>query len=233
MLGRYCPEHRQDSRTPSPSSSLLLLALTGNIASGKSAVAARLVHHGATLIDADVLAREVVAPGTPGLNAIVQRWGPDVLQPDGSLHRPRLRHIVFGAADERAALDAIVHPEVERLRTLRVEEARTRGDQVVVCDIPLLFEKSLQDRFDGVLFVDAPAAVRLERLLTHRALSSAVAQAMMAAQLPVAEKRSRATWIIDNAGTMEELHHQVDTLWPSLFARASGAVPLPPLLHAP
>jgi dephospho-CoA kinase len=196
-------------------------------------VAARLVQHGATLIDADVLAREAVAPGTPGLAAIVERWGHEILQLDGTLDRPRLRHIVFGDSDERAALDAIVHPEVERLRTLRVEEARARGDQVVVCDIPLLFEKSLQDRFDAVLFVEAPESVRFERLMTRRTLTAAVAQAMMSAQLPSAEKRQRATWVIDNTGTMEELQRQVDALWPSLVSIASGSAPLPTPRHAP
>src|SRR5919199_6853443 len=122
---------------------MLLVGLTGNIASGKSTVARMLVERGATVIDADVLARQAVEVGTPAYNAIVERWGRDVLAPDGHLDRPALRQRVFADPEELEALNEIVHPEVLRLRTQLVGEARRRGDHVVVADIPLLFERNL------------------------------------------------------------------------------------------
>lgn len=199
---------------------MLVIGLTGNIAAGKSAVAARLAEWGATIVDADVLAREAVAPGTPGLAAIVQRWGPAVLAPDGSLDRAALRRIVFADAGERDALNAIVHPEVERLRGEAVAAARAQGAQIVVCDIPLLFEVGRERDVDLVLLVDAPESVRRERLLRDRGLSAAEADAMIAAQMPSAAKRERSHYVLENSGTREALDAQVDALWPTLLAEA-------------
>ena len=147
---------------------MLLVGLTGNIASGKSTVARLLAERGATIIDADDLARRAVEPGSPALKAIVTRWGPQILLPDGALDRGALRHIVFNDPDALVALNRIVHPEVERLRAAAVAEARDRGDRIVVCDIPLLFEKKMVDEFNMVLLVDAPRSLRLERVV-HRA----------------------------------------------------------------
>lgn len=191
-------------------------------------VAARLVELGATLIDADMLAREAVAPGTPGLDAIVTRWGTHLRRNDGTLDRAALRQIVFSDPADRGALDAIVHPEVERRRQMLVDAARTRGDEIVVCDIPLLFEKNLQDRFGAVMLVDAPVALRAERLVRNRRLTPAEAQAMIDAQLPSGPKRERATWVIDNTGSLDELRAQVDALWPRIRTQASALSPLPP-----
>ncbi|MEQ1690509.1 MAG: dephospho-CoA kinase [Gemmatimonas sp.] len=191
----------------------LHLGLTGNIASGKSSVARQLATLGATIIDADQLAREVVAPGTPAFDAIIARFGSGVIAPDGALDRAALRRLVFHDSPAREALNAIVHPAVGRLRDARLSEAVARGDQVVISDIPLLFEVGLEQAFDGVLLVDAPSSVRLERLIRDRGLTAADAQAMIDAQWPSARKRAGATWVIDNDGTPAQLEVRVATLW--------------------
>jgi dephospho-CoA kinase len=198
---------------------MLLVGLTGNIAAGKSTVARLLAERGATVVDADVLAREAVRPGTPALAAIVERWGAGVLAPDGVLDRPALRARVFGAPDQLAALNAIVHPEVARLRDDAVAAARARGDRAVVCDVPLLFENDLAGEFDLVVLVDAPRDLRLERLVHDRGLREPEAMAMLAAQMPAELKRARADHVIENAGSREALAAQVDALWRSLHAR--------------
>lgn len=197
---------------------MLIVGLTGNIAAGKSAVAARLAELGALIIDADILAREAVEPGRPALAAIAGRWGNDVLRPDGSLDRAALRRIVFSDPAERAALDAIVHPAVDRLRIAAIETARRRGETLVICDIPLLFEAGLEHKVDIVVLVDAPVELRRARLINDRTLPPEEADAMIAAQLPSAEKRARADHIIDNDGTLEQLDERVAALWQSLLA---------------
>ena len=138
---------------------MLLVGLTGNIASGKSTVAQLFSERGATIIDADVLARRAVERGTPAFEAIVKRWGTAVLAPDQMLDRA-LRRIVFSKPKELDALNEIVHPEVERLRQERIADARARGDRIVVCDIPLLFEKKMVDGFDRIVLVDSPRPLR-------------------------------------------------------------------------
>jgi dephospho-CoA kinase len=187
----------------------LHLALTGNIASGKSTVAALLAGHGATIIDADLLAREAVAPGSPGLAAVVAHFGPAVLQPNGTLDRAALREQVFADPAARDALNAIVHPDVRRRRDVAVQAALARGDQVIISDIPLLFEVGLEQQFDGVILVDAAPAVRLARLVRDRGLSAEEAQRMIDAQWPSERKRAGASWIIDNDGPREALAAQV------------------------
>jgi dephospho-CoA kinase len=197
---------------------MLQLALTGNIASGKSTVAALLAAHGATIIDADVLARDAVRPGTPALEALVERFGPSILLADGTLDRPALRDRVFRDPVAREAVNAIVHPAVGRLRDRQLTEAKRRGDAVVISDIPLLFEVGLEHAFDGVILVDAPESARLERLVRDRALSRDQAQAMMNAQWPSTRKRAGATWIIDNDGPPEQLAGCVADLWQTILA---------------
>lgn len=203
---------------------MLVVGLTGNIAAGKSAVAARLASHGVPVIDADRLARDAVAPGTHALRAIVRRWGTAILAADGTLDRAALRRIVFGDVQERRALDAIVHPEVARLRDAAVEAERARGAPLVVCDIPLLFEVGLADLVDRIVLVDAPVTVRRERLVRDRGLTTAEADAMIAAQMPAGRKRAAAHRVIENAGTREALHAQVDALVDELraLARTTG-----------
>ena len=204
---------------------MLLIGLTGNIASGKSTVARRLAAHGATLIDADVLARQAVEPGTQGFREIVERWGSAVVAPDGGLDRAALRSEVFNDPEELEALNAIVHPRVVELRMQQMDEARDRGDRIVVYDVPLLFERHVADKVDRILLVDAPRAVRLERLVRDRGLSETDAMAMIAAQMPAELKRARADYVIDNTGSIDELHERVDEIWETIeaeYARVSG-----------
>lgn len=202
---------------------MLLVGLTGNIAAGKSTVAQHLTALGATLIDADLLAREAVRPRTPALDAIVSRWGHAVLTPDGHLDRPALRALVFEHPEELTALNGIVHPEVARLRDAALGEARARGDRVVVCDVPLLFERDLAGDYDVVVLVDAPRELRLERLVHDRGLHEPEAMAMIAAQMPAELKRARADVVIENAGPREALEARVAEVWRALEARAAEA----------
>ena len=164
-----------------------------------------------------------------GYDAIVRRWGNDVLSPDGVLDRAALRRRVFGQPDELHELNAIVHPEVERMRDELVAEARARGDRIVVCDIPLLFENNLTEGFDRIVLVDAPRPVRLERLVRDRGLRETEAMQMIARQMPADLKRARADFVIDNDGTREALEHRVHEVWRALDAeaatRAHAAIP--------
>lgn len=201
---------------------MLLVGLTGNIASGKSSVARMLAERGATIIDADVLAREAVEPGTPALAAIAERWGPQVLQADGRLDRDKLRAIAFGDPEQLEALNRIVHPDVERRRVAAVEAARVRGDRIVVCDIPLLFEKKMVPLFDMVVLVDAPRPMRMERVVQSRGLDQAEAMAIIAAQMPADLKRARADLLIRNTGSLEDLERRVDAAWATLDAAATA-----------
>ena len=201
---------------------MLLVGLTGNIASGKTTVAQLLSERGATIIDADVLARRAVERGTSAFDAITRRWGTSVLAPDGHLDRAALRRAVFGNPRELEALNDIVHPEVERLRKQRIDEARARGDRIVVCDIPLLFEKKMVERFDRILLVDAPRPLRLERLVSDRGLRETEAMDMIAAQMPADLKRARADFVIDNGGTLTELESRVAEIWASLVQDAES-----------
>ena len=199
---------------------MLLVGLTGNIASGKSTVAQLLSERGATIIDADVLARRAVERGSRAFDAIAQRWGTSVLTPDGQLDRAALRRSVFGNPKELEALNQIVHPEVERLRESRIADARARGDRIVVCDIPLLFEKKMVDRFDKIVLVDAPRPLRLERLVVDRGLRETEAMDIIASQMPAELKRARADFVIDNRGTLTELESRVNELWATLLQEA-------------
>ena len=203
---------------------MLLVGLTGNIASGKSTVAQLLSERGATIIDADVLARRAVERGTRAFDAIVKRWGTSVLAPDGDLDRAALRRAVFGNPKELEALNDIVHPEVERLRDERIREARSRGDRIVVCDIPLLFEKKMADRFERIILVDAPRPLRLERLVSDRGLRETEAMDMIAAQMPAELKRARADFVIDNASTLTQLEQRVSEVWAALQQDAESRV---------
>ena len=196
---------------------MLLVGLTGNIASGKSTVAQMLSERGATIIDADVLARRAVEPGTPGYRSIVDRWGDAVLTADGQLDRAALRGIVFSNPDALEQLNAIVHPEVERMRDRFVREALDRGDRIVVADIPLLFERHLGENFDRIILVDAPRPLRLERLVKNRGLREAEAVDMITAQMPAELKRARADIVIDNDGTLAQLEQQVAAAWATLL----------------
>jgi dephospho-CoA kinase len=212
---------------------MLLIGLTGNIASGKSTAAQLLAARGATIIDADVLARRAVEVGTPAYEEIVRRWGGTVLTPDGRLDRGALRERVFDDHDELEELNRIVHPEVDRLRREMIEAARRRGDRVVVCDIPLLFEKHLAGQFDKIILVDAPRPMRLERLVRDRGLHETEAMKMIAAQMPAELKRARADYVIDNTGAPAELEARVDEVWRELEREAEPHASGQPALSVP
>lgn len=192
---------------------MLLVGLTGNIASGKSTVARLLAEHGATIIDSDELARRAVERDTQAFRQIVRRWGDDVLSPDGMLDRAALRRQVFPDQSQLEELNRIVHPEVLRLRDRETAAARERGDRIVVCDIPLLFEVNAVDEFDRIVLVDAPRPVRLERLVRDRGLRETEAMDMIAAQMPAELKRARADWVIENSGSKKDLEQEVEKLW--------------------
>lgn len=179
-----------------------------------------LARHGATVVDSDTLARQAVELGTPTLTAIAHRFGDGVLLPTGELNRAALGRLVFRDPVARRDLNAIVHPEVGRLREVELERARLARVRIVVSDVPLLFEVRLEDSFDAVVLVDAPEPMRLQRLITRRDLPEADARAMMSAQWAAHEKRALATYIIDNDGTVEQLQQRVDALWQELEALA-------------
>jgi dephospho-CoA kinase len=201
--------------------SMLLVGLTGNIASGKSTVAHLLSERGATIIDADILARRAVEPGTPAHRTIVERWGAVILAADGGIDRGALRRIVFSEQADLEQLNTIVHPEVERMRAALVEQACLRGDRLVVCDIPLLFERRMTGDFDRIVLVDAPRPVRLERLVRDRGLRETEAMDMIVAQMPAELKRARADHVVDNAGTLTQLDARVAEVWAALLAEAA------------
>lgn len=201
---------------------MLRVALTGNIASGKSSVARVWARLGAPIIDVDVLARRAVEPGSPALERIAQAFGPGVLEPGGGLDREAMRAIVFRDEAARRRLEAIVHPEVARLRREEEQRLEREGARIVVNDIPLLFEVGLEDEFDVVVLVDAPEAVRLERLVRDRGLDPDEARRMIAAQMPAEQKRRRSDIVIENAGTLEELEARAERVWRELERRVSG-----------
>ena len=198
---------------------MLRVGLTGGIGSGKSEVARRLVAHGAVLVDADLIAREVVEPGTPGLAAVVAEFGEDVLLPDGTLDRDRLGSIVFADAGRLAALNAIVHPLVGR-RMRELDDAAP-ADAVVVYDVPLLTENDLAGNYDTVVVVDAPVETQIARLVGLRGMTEEAARARIAAQATRAQRRAIADYVIDNSGPLDDLSAQVDALWAELSAKAA------------
>jgi dephospho-CoA kinase len=200
---------------------MLKVGLTGGIGAGKSEVSRLLVEHGAVLIDADRIAREVVEPGTPGLAAVVEAFGSDVLAPDGSLDRPALGAIVFADADRLAVLNSIVHPLVGA-RSAELEAAAT-GDSVVVHDVPLLAENGLAPLYDLVIVVDASPETQLDRLVRLRGMSEEDARARMAAQVTRDKRLETADIVIDNDVPLDELHRRVDAVWADLAQRASAA----------
>jgi dephospho-CoA kinase len=205
---------------------MLRVGLTGGIGSGKSEVSSRLAARGAAVIDADQAARDVVAPGTPGLAQVVAAFGDGVLRPDGSLDRPALGKIVFSDEAALGKLNAIVHPLVHQHMADAEERAiREGGDEaVIVHDIPLLAEggQSRSAGFDLVIVVDVPPEVQLERLTAHRGMSEEDAAARMAAQATREQRLAIADIVIDNSGTLADLDQRVGEVWADLRARAAA-----------
>lgn len=183
------------------------VGLTGGVASGKSTVSAILRELGAVVIDADQLAREVVARGTPGLAQVVAAFGPDVLTPEGELDRAKVGSLVFADEAKRRVLEGIVHPLVFE-RIVALEEAAPPG-ALVVHDIPLLAESGRADTFDAVIVVDVPPEVQVERMLRDRGWTEADARARIAAQAAPEDRRAIATYVVDNTGTLEDLRRRV------------------------
>ncbi|MEV8090124.1 dephospho-CoA kinase [Streptomyces nigra] len=197
---------------------MVKVGLTGGIGAGKSEVSRLLVEHGAVLIDADRIAREVVAPGTPGLAAVVEAFGEDVLAADGSLDRPRLGSIVFADPERLAVLNSIVHPLVGA-RSRELEEAAAE-DAVVVHDVPLLTENGLAPLYDLVVVVDADPDTQLDRLVRLRGMTEEDARARMAAQATREQRRAIADIVIDNDVPLDELRRCVKDVWEDLVRRA-------------
>lgn len=201
---------------------MLNVGLTGNIGAGKSTVARWLREWGGTLIDSDELVREVQLPGSDTLRAIARQFGSDILKPNGSIDRDVLRGRAMRDAQTLNALNEIVHPAVQQLRAERAFLAAERGDCVLVNDIPLLFEVLDPSDFDIVVLVDAPEALRRERIKQERGLSGEAAERMIAAQLPAAEKRARSGIVLDNDGTLEDLEVAAHAAWREIRKRAAA-----------
>jgi len=193
---------------------MLRVGLTGGIGAGKSEVSQRLAAQGATVIDADAVAREVVGPGTPGLAEVVEAFGRGVLRQDGSLDRPRLGEIVFADPDLRATLNSIVHPRVAARMSELEQAAGTAG--VVVHDVPLIAENGLASTYDVVVVVDAPRRVQADRLVRHRGMTREQAMARIGAQASRKQRLAIAGIVIDNSGSLSELDRQVGELWTEL-----------------
>jgi dephospho-CoA kinase len=190
-----------------------LIGLTGGIATGKSSVDRMLAARGARVIDADALAREAVLPGEPTLERVVERFGTKVLQPDGALDRRLLGEIVFADAQARHDLERITHPRIIELSQQRIASALASDAPLVVVDIPLLYEGERDTTFQGVLVVYAPPDMQIRRLHDRNGLDETAAQQRLDAQLPIDEKRRRATWVIDNSGDFEATEREVDAWW--------------------
>lgn len=198
-----------------------IVALTGGIASGKSTIAARLAEHGAVIVDADQLVREVQQPGSPVLAAIAEEFGERMLQPDGSLNRAALGQRVFGDAEAVRRLNAIVHPAVRAESARRFAQALAADPgAVVVYDVPLLVEARVDDPWDLVIVAHAPAELRRRRLIELRGMTEADAAARIASQVSDEARLGVADVVIDTTGTLDETHRQIDALWSSLPALA-------------
>ncbi|MET7619602.1 dephospho-CoA kinase [Streptomyces sp. NPDC005408] len=202
---------------------MLKVGLTGGIGAGKSEVSRLLESYGAVLIDADKIAREVVEPGTPGLAAVVEAFGPEILTPEGTLDRPKLGSIVFADPDRLATLNAIVHPLVGA-RSMELEAA-AGPDAVVVHDVPLLAENKLAPLYDLVVVVDASPDTQLDRLVRLRGMTESEARARMAAQATREQRLEIADLVIDNDGPLEQLEPQVRKVWAELKERAVASEP--------
>ena len=198
-----------------------LIALTGGIASGKSTIAARLAEHGAVIVDADRIVREVQAPGSPVLERIAAEFGTEMIAPDGHLDRAALGGRVFGDAEALGRLNAIVHPAVKAESQRRFEAARQADPTaVVVYDVPLLVEARTDDPWDLIVVADAPAAVREDRLVRQRGLDRAEAVKRIASQVPDERRREIADVLIDTSGDIADTIRQTDALWWTLSEAA-------------
>ncbi|WP_334151991.1 dephospho-CoA kinase [Microbacterium sp.] len=197
-----------------------LIALTGGIASGKSTIARRLAEHGAVIVDADQIVRDVQSPGSPVLHRIAEEFGADVITADGALDRAALGAAVFGDPERLAQLNAIVHPAVRAESQRRFEEALSAdAGAVVVYDVPLLVEARVDDPWDTIVVAHAPQAERRRRLIEIRGMDATAADARIAAQVSDEQRLAIADAVIDTAGTIAETHAQTDALWERIRPR--------------
>ncbi|QOS78047.1 dephospho-CoA kinase [Paenibacillus sp. JNUCC31] len=188
------------------------IGLTGGIATGKSSVSAFLASKGALLIDADVIAREVMLPGHPVLTAAVQRFGQAILNEDGTLDRKKLGSIVFQSPEERKALEAITHPAIRKeMRERAAAYELEHPDKLVVSDIPLLYESGLEDGFEEVMVVYVPRSIQRERLMSRDGMTAEQAEARMDTQMDIEDKKQRADIVIDNSGLWSETEKQINS----------------------
>ncbi len=190
--------------------SMLVFGLTGGLASGKSTVAARFRTLGVPVVDADQIAREVVAPGTPGLAAVADAFGPSVLQPDGSLDRARLADVVFGSPDQRRRLNAILHPLIRAASASHLAELAARGEPLACYEAALLVENGLADAFRPLVVVAVAEDAQVTRAMARDGATEEQARARIAAQLPLAAKVAAADFVIDTTGPREETAKRVD-----------------------
>ena len=196
---------------------MLKIGLTGGIASGKSTVAAMFVELGARSIDTDLIARQVVAPGGPVLQSIVNAFGPEVLDANGGLDRPRLRERIFKDREARKKLNAIVHPAVAagvQAEFARIEQEDPKA--VALVDVPLLFETNTEKRYETIVVVYVPPQMQVQRLMARDGVSQEAAEQSLKAQMPLEEKRKKAQFVVDNSGTLQETRKQVRAVWQTL-----------------
>lgn len=205
---------------------MLRVALTGGIATGKTYVRMRLATHGIPTSDADTLAREVVAPGTPGLAAVVARFGEAVLSPDGRLDRKALGRVVFADPEARQALEAIIHPAVQAASRAWLDQLAEQADApVAIADIPLLFETGREREFDKTIVTSCPESQQIARIVERDGLTEDEARARIAAQWPAEDKLRRADFVIDTGGTFGDTNRQIDRVLDKLLALASAGSP--------
>lgn len=215
------PEYWGTSGTRLAASVLTMVhvfGLTGGIGSGKSTVARRFAARALCVIDADVLAREVVAPGAPALAEIVEAFGQAMLDPDGHLDRARLAAVVFDDAEKRARLNQITHPRVRELSVQRVSECGARGEPLCCYEVPLLVESGMADALRPLVVVSVPVEVQVARTCARDGMSEAQARARIAAQMPLADKVAIADYVIDNSGTLERTHEQADEVLDAILS---------------
>jgi dephospho-CoA kinase len=195
-----------------------VIGLTGGIATGKSTVARMLAARGAVVVDADLLAREVIAPGQPGYDEVLARFGRRIVDDSGAVDRAALGAIVFADPAARAELEAITHPRIGALMQARLRDALASPAPLAVADIPLLFENDRDTAFPQTLLVYAPAEVQLLRMRQRDGLDAQAARQRLDAQMPIDEKRARATWVIENGGSLDDTEAQVGAWWDAVVA---------------
>ena len=196
-----------------------VIGLTGGIASGKSTAARTLAELGARVVDADAIAREIVAPGQPALAEIVRAFGREMLLPDGTLDRKRLGAVIFADADKRRALNAITHPRIAMETQARLGRLREEGVPVAVYEAALLVENRVHEALDGLIVVVCDEAAQLARLMGRDGYSEPDARARIAAQASVAEKVKAATWVVDTSGPLTDTKRQLARVWEEILSR--------------